>query len=231
MRLTTEQSEKIQILRGIAIIAVVCIHSAPSGFPQVYIRPFLNFCVGLFLFLSGILSNAQRWHAKKRIIKLLVPYILWTFVYSMLNSYQSIRLLPQNFFIGLLTASSAAVMYYVFVYIQLTLLIPAIDKLSRSKFFLLGFLISPLEILIMKTIPSLSGHPFDKWLTMIIDVSCLGWLTYFYFGYILGNGLIKLKRYSTNIYMHISYITSMAVCGRIFILLQRNYKLWNTAET
>lgn len=231
MRLTTEQSEKIQILRGIAIIAVVCIHCAPGGFPQVYIRPFLNFCVGLFLFLSGLLSNAQRWHAKKRIIKLLVPYILWTFVYSILNSYQSMRLLPQNFLMGLLTASSAAVMYYVFVYIQLTLLIPAIDKLASSKFYLLGFLISPLEILIMKTIPSLAGCPFDKWLTMIIDVSCLGWFTYFYLGYILGNGLIKLKKYSTNIYTYISYSTSMAVFGRIFLLLQRNNKLWNTAET
>lgn len=48
MRLTTEQSEKIQILRGIAIIAVVCIHCAPGGLLQVYIRPFLNFSVGLF---------------------------------------------------------------------------------------------------------------------------------------------------------------------------------------
>lgn len=152
--------------------------------------------------MSGLLSNAQRWHAKKRIIKLLVPYILWTLVYSILNSYQSIRLLPQKFLIGLLTASSAAVMYYVFVYMQLTLLIPAIGKLASSKFYLLGFLISPLEILIMKTIPSLAGRPFDKWLTMIIDVSCLGWFTYFYLGYILGNGLIKLKKYSTNIYIY-----------------------------
>lgn len=203
MKLTNIQSSKIQILRGIAIIAVVCIHSAPAGLPQVYLRPFLNFCVGVFLFLSGMLSDSNRWHVKKRITKILIPYIFWTFIYSLFNSYRSLPLFPQNFLKSLITASSAPVMYYVFVYIQLTLLIPAIDKLARSKFSLLGFLISPLEILIMKTIPALSGYEFNGLITSVIDVSCIGWFIFFYLGYILGNEIIIPNRYNIYIYIYI----------------------------
>jgi len=58
MKLTSEQSKKIQYLRGLAIIAVVFIHNTPTGLAQVFCRPFLNFSVGLFLFLSGMLSNS-----------------------------------------------------------------------------------------------------------------------------------------------------------------------------
>lgn len=50
MEMTSDKSYKIQMLRGLAIIAVVFIHNTPSGLAQVYFRTFLNFSVGLFLF-------------------------------------------------------------------------------------------------------------------------------------------------------------------------------------
>ncbi len=83
----------IQIFRAIAIIAVVMIHTLPSGLSQVYIRPFINFSVATFLFLSGYLtkSEEQNWSLifKKRIVRVAAPYIIWTFIYSipaMVNS-------------------------------------------------------------------------------------------------------------------------------------------------
>ena len=48
--LSSKQSYTIQVLRGIAIIAVVFIHNTPIGLPQVFFRPFMNFSVGLFIF-------------------------------------------------------------------------------------------------------------------------------------------------------------------------------------
>ena len=68
-----KQQTHIQILRGLAIIAVVLIHNAPVGLLQVFVRPFLNFSVGLFLFLSGLLSNACNWKPLKRIKKVVIP--------------------------------------------------------------------------------------------------------------------------------------------------------------
>ena len=43
MKLTTEQSKRVQCLRGLAIIAVVFIHNTPVGVSQVFCRPFFEF--------------------------------------------------------------------------------------------------------------------------------------------------------------------------------------------
>ena len=51
MKLSIGQSNNIQILRGLAIIAVVFIHNTPTGLSQVFIRPFLNSLLVFFCFL------------------------------------------------------------------------------------------------------------------------------------------------------------------------------------
>lgn len=134
-KLTSEQSTKIQILRGLAIIAVVFIHNTPVGLTQIWCRPFMNFSVGLFLFLSGLLSDAKHWNPVKRIIKMAIPYFIWTLVYVAIANITGPSNIPIAYIKALITANSAAVMYYIFVYCQFTLLIPLIDKLARSKVF------------------------------------------------------------------------------------------------
>lgn len=86
MIIIKEKNQKLQILRAIAIIAVVMIHTCPSGKWQVFIRPFINFAVATFLFLSGYLTNIETsdWKTfyKKRIIRVIIPYVIWTFLYT-----------------------------------------------------------------------------------------------------------------------------------------------------
>lgn len=101
---------------------------------QVFFRPFLIFSVGLFLFLSGMLSNSSNWNPKKRIIKVLIPYVLWTLIYSTMYNISNPENVPIVFFKNIITGKSAAVMYYIFVYCEFTLLIPLIDRLAKSKF-------------------------------------------------------------------------------------------------
>ena len=69
MNASEKESYKIQMLRGLAIIAVVFIHNTPDGLGQVLCRPFINFSVGLFLFLSGLLSTRNKWNPQRRIKK------------------------------------------------------------------------------------------------------------------------------------------------------------------
>lgn len=187
------QSEKIQLLRGLAIIAVVFIHTTPGGMAQVICRPFLNIAVGLFLFLSGMLSDAKKWKPIKRLTKILIPYVLWTFVYNLTLSYKVPDWIVRNYIHCLIFGNSAAIMYYVFVYCEFTLLIPLIDKLAKSRFKYLGFVISPLEIILMRLIPIVFGIQLNKYVSTIVELSCLGWFTYFYFGYLLGNNYICIK--------------------------------------
>ena len=52
---TKTRNYAIQMLRGLAIMAVVFIHNTPSGMSQVFCRPFFNFSVGLFLLMIGML--------------------------------------------------------------------------------------------------------------------------------------------------------------------------------
>ncbi len=82
------KSLKIQALRGLAIIAVVFIDTTPDGIAEVACRPFLNFAVAIFLFLSGMLSDAEKWTPLKRLGKILIPYAIWTFVYTLIQTYR-----------------------------------------------------------------------------------------------------------------------------------------------
>lgn len=193
--LSAAQSERIQVVRGLAIIAVVCIHSTPDfSMPvEVFCKPFLNFAVGAFLFLSGLLSDAEKWDPLKRIRKLLIPYALWSLVYVFVNNGTSLSLPAFVTLYGkyLLLGTAATMLYYVFVYCELTLLIPATDRLSRSRFWALGFLISPLEILIFRLAPLLLGVAVHPYLLTVIRVSCLGWFWYFYLGYLIGRGKLE----------------------------------------
>lgn len=191
--MTDNKSYRIQVLRGLAITAVVLIHNTPSGLAQVWCRPFINFSVGLFLFLSGMLSSAERWNPKKRILKIAIPYVIWTLVYVIIGNFKNLTNIPIAYVKNLITARSAAVMYYVFVYCESTLLIPLIDKLARSKYKWVGFLISPIEIIVMRLIPLVSGYEVNKYIRVIMGVSCLGWFIYYYLGYLLGNGLLRIK--------------------------------------
>lgn len=190
--LNEHKSAKIQALRGFAIIAVVFIHTTPGGMAQVICRPFLNFAVGLFLFLSGMLSNARECKPFKRLTKILIPYAIWTFAYTIALSYRSPGLIPGNYIRYLILGNSAAIMYYVFLYCEFTLLIPLIDKLAKSRFKYLGFVISPLEIICMRLIPILFGIQLNKYVSKVVGLSCLGWFSYFYLGYLLGNKLINI---------------------------------------
>ncbi len=184
---------KIQSIRGLAIIAVVFIHTTPGGMTQVFCRPFLNFAVGIFLFLSGMLSDAKRWKPAKRLTKILIPYAIWTFIYSLTISYKYPDWIIRNYLHDLFFGDAAAIMYYVFVYCELTMLIPLIDKLAKSRYKYLGFIISPLEIICIRLIPIALGIHVNKYISTIARLSCLGWFTYFYLGYLMGNNFISVK--------------------------------------
>lgn len=201
MKLTSQQSNKIQIVRGLAIMAVVLIHNTPTGLTQVFCRPFLNFCVGLFLFISGLMSTISNWNPKKRIVKVLIPYIFWTLIYSIMHNIGNLANIPIAFIKNVITANACAPMYYIFVYCTFTLIIPIIDKLAKSKYKYWGFIITPIEIVLMRLIPLVTGVELHPYIQIIMNISCLGWFTYFYLGYLIGNKLISVNISNKKLYV------------------------------
>jgi surface polysaccharide O-acyltransferase-like enzyme len=200
-----QKNNTIQLIRALAIIAVVMIHTTPSGMYQVFCRPFINYAVATFLFLSGFLTKIDNdnWISfyKKRIKRVLIPYLIWTVLYTL--SSKNIGKLPNN----LITAKAAAPLYYIFVYIQFVLLTPLMGKLAKSKFCHLGWLIAPVSVIVFKYYWLLTGTQLNSHINLIWVDSCLGWFTFYYLGLLLGNGIIK-KEYSLKVLM-IFYLVSI----------------------
>lgn len=146
-----------------------------------------------------MLSNFSNWNPKKRIIKVLITYVLWTLIYSIICNISNPAYIPNAFFKNVLTGGAAAVMYYIFVYCEFTLLIPFIDKLAKSRFKYWGFVITPIEIVVMRLMPLITGREINVYISTIRSISCLGWFTYFCLGYLLGNKLISINTASKTI--------------------------------
>lgn len=183
------------------------IHMTPSGMYQVFCRPFINFAVATFLFLSGYLTRIDNdnWIAfyKKRIKRVIIPYIIWTVLYTLVSG--NLGRLPYN----LLTAKAAAPLYYIFVYIQFVLLTPLMGKLAKSKYRHLGWLIAPVSVIVFKYYWLLIGTQLNSYINLIWVDSCLGWFTFYYLGLMLGNRIIE-KKYSLKVLM-LLYIVSIII--------------------
>lgn len=195
-RTIENRNYSVQIFRALAIIAVVLGHTLPSGYWQVFCRPYINIVVATFLFLSGYLTKStnDNWAAfyKKRIIRVIIPYIIWTVLYTL--ECHTISQLP----FLLVSATAAGHLYYIFVYIQFVLLTPLIGKLATSRYQALGWFIAPVSLIVFKYYWLLTGQNLNPIIYLLWDNSFLGWFTFYYLGLILGNRIME-KHYSMKV--------------------------------
>lgn len=187
-----EKNSTIQLFRALAIIAVVIIHTTPEGVCQIVCRPFVNFSVAMFLFLSGYMTKAENtdWSTffKKRIKRVAVPYIIWTVLYSLPDIFRhGVGCLFRN----LITAQAAGPFYYILVYIQFVLLTPLLFRLARSRYRFIGWIITPASFLVFKYYCLFTGTALSPATFLIWGNSCLGWVTFYYLGLLLGNRIIE----------------------------------------
>lgn len=115
----------IQAVRGLAIASVVLIHCLPQEVASVALRPFLNFAVATFVFLSGYLTPREKTvdagaFLRRRVGKIAAPYVAWTVVYLAARG----AFAPLTVFTAFIVGGGSAHLYYLVVYLQLTLLTP-----------------------------------------------------------------------------------------------------------
>jgi len=186
-------NKKIQILKAIAIFAVILIHTVPGSEITLFIRPFINFAVALFIFLSGYLTKIhidnKKSFYKKRIFRVVIPYILWSLFYTILNhGLQSNILLI--YLKNLITSESCYTFYYIIVYIQLVLITPMIEKIVESKYNWIPWFIQPLWIIIMRYMMYILNVPVSS---TFIGYFFMAWFSFYYLGILLGNKIFELK--------------------------------------
>ena len=190
--ISEQKSNMIQIIRAFAIIAVALIHDCPPDEWQVYSRPFVNFAVAMFLFLSGYLTRDEHRDWKKfyfnRISRVLIPYIIWSLLYSIIMVKDASKL-P----FVLLTTTAYFHLYYVFVYIQFVLLTPLMLWLAKSKYRALGWLVTPVSIIAYMWYCHNMGQSPDIYVSIFWRDCCFGWFVFYYLGLMLGNKLIDCR--------------------------------------
>ncbi len=133
----------LQAVRGVAIAVVVLVHCLPQCDVSVALRPLLNWAVAAFLFLSGLLTaeaRIARGVLGRRIRRTLPPYVVWSLAYALLLQGSSVL----GALKALLTAGAAAQMYFIAVYLQLTLLTPLLYRLLKWR-PLIAYAITPVE--------------------------------------------------------------------------------------
>lgn len=136
--------------KGLAIIAVVMVHvsGATERFPAgsfnnefgVVLRQFINFPVAVFLFISGYFAQSSRHGSpaddplgfqRRRLPRILVPYLAWTLVYLAARQFQGGQGVAEVVQ-GVAFGTAMGVGYFVIVLLQLTLLTPLLDRLGRG---------------------------------------------------------------------------------------------------
>lgn len=98
----------------------------------------------------------------------------------------------KRYLVNYFTAGGAATMYYIFVYIQFVLLTPYLGKLLKKKCWYLGFMITPI-FLIIKYYCLMNGIVSNNYISKIWSVCCLSWLTFYYLGLYLKNSYNNKK--------------------------------------
>ena len=182
------KNQNIQALRGLSILAVVIIHTLYQDPLRIIVRPFVVYAVALFIFLSGYLTKTdiddKLSFMKKRIVKVLIPYLVWSLIYLYTQDFS-------DFVFKLLTGSVCVAFYYIFVYIQFVILTPLIVRLAKSKYSWVGWLITPLSTFVCRYVFKYYGLTF---LDKNFKYFFFAWFIYYYMGIFMGNKMISLKR-------------------------------------
>lgn len=132
--------------KGIAILAVVFIHASGStstfekdsfnwSFGLVF-RQFIDYAVPLFFAIAGYFSLAKEKtsaldYYKKRLLKILPPYLIWTLVYILLKTPLSPPT-AEEVVRGIFLGTGIGIGYFVVVLVQYVILTPALHRLNSK---------------------------------------------------------------------------------------------------
>lgn len=219
----TERIHYFDFLRGLAIIGVIAIHSAVIGYSfndtsldfnlTVIWRQLINFSVPMYIAISGyFLANKDTstfktylQFEKKQIPRVLLPYLLWSLLYSAISITQgvSLKVVILHFF----TFQSSEPFYFILLIIEFYLLLPVLQKSASSKGLFLSALISVISCLFIFYF----RYYKNVSLPLVIVGSAPSMLIFFVLGiYIRRNG-IKIKN---------NLIILMMIFGLIFSLFE-----------
>lgn len=194
--------EDLYVLRVIATIAVIMIHSTSQTMTQsdfgYYGNQLARFAVPMFLILSGFLLFQSDLNAhflprsafyRKRFDKILLPYVIWTIFYSLVlhyyfNGLQNLHMVLPDMVRHLFLGNGFTHLYFVVIIIQFYLLYPFIRNAFQKRpvlFLSVSFIVSLLcqSLLYLHAIKAIHLSPYYGQFYLIAFPV---WLFYFFLG-------------------------------------------------
>lgn len=201
----------ISNLRVLATFAVVIVHVSAKFLTQgnvmfnnewwtgLIFTSSMKFCVPIFVMISGALLLPKRYnledHLNKRFVRVLLPFLFWTFVYAFVDvSISTIKHDP-NFIMNSAKHIASCVLFgarghlwYVYMIIGIYLFFPVIQKwiinyeINELRLYLLLWIGTLLINWFITSTPGEKGYNFEKG----VDLAYFqGFLGYFLLGHYL----------------------------------------------
>lgn len=185
------KNQYYQMIRGICIIAVIIIHLLSRQDNEtindfnIILRTLVNFCVGVFVFLSGYFVNTEKVKNDKikwmigRFKRVGIPFLIFSTIAAtilMIKNGNSIM----GYVIDIIIGSASAQLYYIVVLIQLIILTPILIKIINSKKRYLNNIIiaiTPVYLLLLAILNIHYNIQLPKYQTIF-----LAWIIYYYLG-------------------------------------------------
>lgn len=157
-----------QQIRGICIICVILIHcvngASYSEINTLYswnfdywiiMRQVINFPVAIFIFLAGYFTkiesveNEKYSYIRNRIKRLLIPFLVWSTFYTLLNVvFLSGSVNVFEIIVKIIFGLSSGQLYFILVLLQLMIITPfLVNVIKNKKHANLLFFITPLYLL------------------------------------------------------------------------------------
>ncbi len=135
----------VDIVRLISMIAVVMIHTTASfagAYPTLmWENQAARFAVPAFIIISGFVLYSTEDHfvrkgayvdfLKKRLGRVIPPYIIWSFIYLMFNSITTREVTLSSALKDIATGNAYVHLYFVFIMIQFYFLFPILAEAYR----------------------------------------------------------------------------------------------------
>lgn len=195
--MNTNRIKIIDLLKGFGIVLMIVAHAGLGGYcVDVYVH---SFHMPLFFLISGYLQsfkNLSRFTEffKKKIVRLIFPYIIWSLFFEMLGLAFKIGTFKSIIWNNLFQIPIAGALWFLTALFFSELLAYPIIKYTNSFLFLICMFICVLLSIFIKI-----KLPFS------IDSSLMG-CSFYLFGYLCGKKIDKSKNKTTNSKLFLFYL-------------------------
>ena len=212
-------------LRGLAIIAVVMIHTITmSTNLSLVFRQFVNFAVAFFFFMSGYFIKKNIFEIKgsgkkfivKRLKRILIPYFIWSLL-SLIFIQRFYHFNYKMIILNLLTGQTVNIYYFIIVMAQFIIITPILIKYMNNKIVnRLLWLVTPVSLLVLYILNLVMGKVISfPYYALPFTI----WFLFYYYGIIVGNDSVIeakiVKKLDINVTFYIICIALSIVEGYI----------------